>query len=55
MESSGRGPDAAKAVLSLRSNAEKEVPLLRECLSSYFDDRRTKESLVGAIQVRENY
>ncbi|PGH11319.1 hypothetical protein AJ79_04935 [Helicocarpus griseus UAMH5409] len=29
---------------------EKEVPVLRRCLDEYLDDRRTKETLVGAVQ-----
>ena len=29
---------------------EKEVPILRRLLDSYLDDRRTKETLVGAVQ-----
>lgn len=41
---------AQSAVTDTRKAIEKEVPILRRLLDDYLDDRRTKETLVGAVQ-----
>ncbi|KAL8858418.1 MAG: hypothetical protein Q9178_005099 [Gyalolechia marmorata] len=45
-----KGFDSLRAVNQAKSIAEKEVPLLRKKLDEYIDDRRTKETLVSAVQ-----
>ncbi|KAL8726909.1 MAG: hypothetical protein Q9166_006398 [cf. Caloplaca sp. 2 TL-2023] len=45
-----RGFDPLKAVNQVREIAEKEVLILRKKLDEYLDDRRTKETLVSAVQ-----
>ena len=45
-----KGFDPLKAVNHVKASAEKEVPLLRKKLDEYLDDRRTKETLVSAVQ-----
>ncbi|KAL8771704.1 MAG: hypothetical protein Q9209_002895 [Squamulea sp. 1 TL-2023] len=52
-----KGFDPLKAVDQIKGIAEKEVPLLRKKLDEYIDDRRTKETLVSAVQdlVVQNY
>ncbi|KAL8915816.1 MAG: hypothetical protein Q9172_006641 [Xanthocarpia lactea] len=45
-----KGFDSLKAVNQAKSIAEKEVPLLRKKLDEYIDDRRTRETLVSAVQ-----
>ncbi|EWC45582.1 hypothetical protein DRE_05440 [Drechslerella stenobrocha 248] len=50
IESPGRGPEALEAILALRKMAESEVPILRQKLTEYLTDVRTRETLVGAVQ-----
>ena len=45
-----KGFDPLKALNQAKSIAEKEVPLLRKKLDEYIDDRRTRETLVSAVQ-----
>ena len=45
-----KGFDPLKAVNQIKGITEKEVPLLRKKLDEYLDDRRTKETLVSAVQ-----
>ncbi|CAO1602604.1 Golgi transport complex subunit 3 [Xanthoria calcicola] len=45
-----KGFDPLKAVNQIKAITEKEVPLLRKKLDEYLDDRRTKETLVSAVQ-----
>ncbi|KAL8852770.1 MAG: hypothetical protein Q9221_002400 [Calogaya cf. arnoldii] len=45
-----KGFDPLKAVNQVKAIAEKEVPVLRKKLDEYLDDRRTKETLVSAVQ-----
>ncbi len=55
--SSKRGFDSAIGVQDVRKAVEREVPALRAKLDEYFDDMRTKETLVAAVQdlVLQNY
>lgn len=45
-----KGFDPLKAVNQIKAITEKEVPSLRKKLDEYLDDRRTKETLVSAVQ-----
>ncbi|KAL8687143.1 MAG: hypothetical protein Q9224_005241, partial [Gallowayella concinna] len=45
-----KGFDPLKAVTQVKVIAEKEIPMLRGKLDEYIDDRRTKETLVSAVQ-----
>lgn len=45
-----KGFEPLKAVNQAKVIAEKEVQLLRKKLDEYLDDRRTKETLVSAVQ-----
>lgn len=45
-----KGFDPLMAVNQVKSIAEKEVPLLRKKLDEYLDDKRTRETLVSAVQ-----
>ncbi|KAL8996471.1 MAG: hypothetical protein Q9169_004021 [Polycauliona sp. 2 TL-2023] len=50
MATAKKGFDPLKAVNQVKVIAEKEIPLLRKKLNEYLDDRRTKETLVSAVQ-----
>ncbi|EFE35335.1 uncharacterized protein ARB_05377 [Trichophyton benhamiae CBS 112371] len=39
-----------KGALTMRHSIEEEVPILRRLLDDYIDDKRTKETLVSAVQ-----
>ncbi|KMQ48149.1 hypothetical protein A7C99_6047 [Trichophyton rubrum] len=39
-----------KGALNMRRSIEEEVPILRRLLDDYIDDKRTKETLVSAVQ-----
>ena len=42
--------DPVAAISAMQAAAKNEVPLLRRKLDEYLDDRRTKETLVSAVQ-----
>jgi len=51
MESSGQAAEAIKDVQDVKEAADTEIPVLRNKLGEYINDSRTRETLIGAVQV----